>query len=95
MSFAPGIPDATLLNDLKPLAAEWKKLGVELHVPMATMNSIDGQKSMCQDCLMGMIQDWLATNGSTQQGKTGGNIGDAGNWREQACQENLRGQRFT
>ena len=64
--FAPGISEAELFDDLQPLAAQWRELGIQLRVPTSTLDRIQGQKSMCLVCLLKIIQQWLETGPHTK-----------------------------
>ena len=52
-----------MINDLKPVAAKWKALGIELEVPMEELKAIGarftGEDGKAQACLQRVVDHWL------------------------------------
>ena len=48
-----------LLEDLYPARAKWYFIGMELEIPISTLNSIDKLHSTNKDCLCELLQCWL------------------------------------
>ncbi|CAI8019652.1 hypothetical protein GBAR_LOCUS11802 [Geodia barretti] len=57
------ISEAQLCEDLHDLASQWRQLGVQLEVPQATLNKIQGGKNICPECLECIIEEWLNSDG--------------------------------
>ena len=61
--FSTDISEAQLCEDLHDLASQWRQLGVQLEVPQATLNKIQGGKNICPECLECIIHEWLTSDG--------------------------------
>ena len=52
-----------MIDDLKPVAIEWKTLGIELEIPIEDLNAIGalftGQGGKTQACLQKVVYHWL------------------------------------
>lgn len=52
-----------MIDDLKPVATEWKTLGIELEIPIGDLNAIGalftGQGGKAQACLQKVVYHWL------------------------------------
>lgn len=45
------IPESNLVDDLQPVAAQWKSLGLQLKISPATLNVIENQRSYFEEIL--------------------------------------------
>ena len=54
-----GISQGQLLDDVIELAAQWKPLGIQLNIPIETLDAIREEKDLCQGCLLQIINEWL------------------------------------
>lgn len=50
---------ATLIEDLQPLAADWKSLGTQLKIKRTQLRNIEGENSRVANCFENVIEDWL------------------------------------
>ena len=48
-----------VLEELYPARAKWYFIGMELEIPISTLNSIDKPHSTDKDCLCKLLQCWL------------------------------------
>ena len=39
--------------------AKWKMIGIELHIDMGTLETIEKDNRKCEDCLIELIKVWL------------------------------------
>ena len=48
-----------LNRDLQELAPEWKNLGVQLNIPLSTLDAIQGEKCRATNCFREVIREWF------------------------------------
>ena len=77
-----------LINDLKPVAAKWKALGIELEVPMEELKAIGalftGEAGKAQACLQRVVDHWLENSTRPPTGEVIKEVLEAVGHRQQA-----------
>lgn len=48
-----------LVEDLQPLAANWKSLGTQLKIGRALLRTLAGEESRVQNCFECILEEWL------------------------------------
>ena len=77
-----------MINDLKPVATEWKALGIELEIPIGDLDAIGalftGQGGKAQACLQKVVYHWLVNSTRPPTGKVLKEVLEAVGHRRQA-----------
>ena len=77
-----------LINDLRPVAAKWKTLGIELEVPMEDLKEIGarftGEDGKAQACLQRVVDHWLENSTRPPTGEVLKKVLEAVGHRRQA-----------
>ena len=77
-----------MINDLKPVAAKWKTLGIQLEVPMEDLNAIGalftGEDGKAQACLQRVVDHWLENSTRPPTGQVLKEVLEAVGHRRQA-----------
>ena len=77
-----------MINDLKPVAAKWKTLGIQLEVPMEDLNAIGalftGEDGKAQACLQRVVDHWLGNSTRPPTGEVLKEVLEAVGHRRQA-----------
>ena len=77
-----------MINDLKPVAAKWKALGIELEVPIEELKAIGarftGEDGKAQACLQRVVDHWFENSTRPPTGEVLKEVLEAVGHRRQA-----------